>query len=155
MALVRGTGSNTLTCEDVFVPRYRVMSHIAAAEGDYPTEFKYETVYHAAWTSTLTLALVGPLLGIGRSALAHVRSAAKQKGIVATGFQRQADSVGFQIQLAEAALRIAARRGQRRQPGRLGPTLRPSARVVEFERGDNFPAIPVRPSRRAVLNRSH
>lgn len=103
---MRGTGSNTLTCENVFVPSHRVMSQVAAAEGKYPTEFKYETAYHAAWTSTLTLALVGPLLGIGRAALAHVRSTAKQKGIVATGFQRQADSVGFQIQLAEAALRI-------------------------------------------------
>jgi 3-hydroxy-9,10-secoandrosta-1,3,5(10)-triene-9,17-dione monooxygenase len=106
VAGMRGTGSNTVTCEDVFVPGYRTMSHTAALGGEYPSEFKDETVYHAAWAATLTLALVGPVVGIGRAALEHVRTAAEQKGIVATKFERQADSPGFQIKLAEAALRL-------------------------------------------------
>lgn len=106
MAGMRGTGSNTLECGGVFVPDHRVMSHIAAGEGEYPTEFKDEMAYHAAWVPTLTLVLAGPLLGVGQAALEYVRAAAGQKGIVATAFQRQADSPGFQIQLAEAALRI-------------------------------------------------
>jgi 3-hydroxy-9,10-secoandrosta-1,3,5(10)-triene-9,17-dione monooxygenase len=106
MAGMRGTGSNTLTCEGVFVPDHRVMSHIAAGRGEYPTEFKDEVTYHAAWVPVLTLVLAGPLLGIGQAALDYVRSAAGQKSIVATTFRRQADSPGFQIQLAEAAMRL-------------------------------------------------
>ena len=107
---LRGTGSNTLTCEGVFVPGYRVMSQRAAAEGRYPTEFKDEAARHLAWYATLTLVLVGPLLGIAQAALGHVTSAAAHKAIAATQFRLQADSVGFQIQLAEAAMRIDSAR---------------------------------------------
>jgi alkylation response protein AidB-like acyl-CoA dehydrogenase len=103
---MRATGSNTLTAEDVFVPRHRVLPGAAIATSDYPTEFKDETAYRAAFFPLATLALVGPLLGIGRAALEHVRTAAATKGIVATRFARQADSAGFQLQLAEAALRV-------------------------------------------------
>jgi alkylation response protein AidB-like acyl-CoA dehydrogenase len=106
MAGMRGTGSNTLTCEGVFVPDHRMMSLEDAATGRSPTEFKDEAAYRAAFLPTLTVVLAGPLLGIGRAAVRHVRTAASEKGIVATTFARQADSAGFQIQLAEAALRI-------------------------------------------------
>lgn len=107
---MRGTGSNTLSCENVFVPDYRVMSHFTAMEGQYSTEFKYEIPYHLAWFPVLTLVLTGPLLGLGQAALEHVRSSASRKGITATEFGRQADSAGFQIQLAAAALRIDSAR---------------------------------------------
>ena len=106
MAGMRGTCSNTLTCDGVFVPDYRVMSLIEASMGRYPTEFKDEVTYRAALLPTLTAVLSGPLLGIGRAAVQHVRTAAAGKTIAATTFQQQADSAGFQIQLAEAALRV-------------------------------------------------
>ena len=106
MAGMRGTGSNTLTCENVFVPGHRVMRYSDAVAGEYPTEFKSEVPYHAAFLPTLTLVLAGPLLGLGRAALDHVRLTASEKGIVATTFQRQADYPGFQVQLAEASLGI-------------------------------------------------
>jgi hypothetical protein len=64
------------------VPGHRVLSHAAAAAGEYPTEFKDEIAYHAAWLPTLTLTLAGPLLGIGRSALNHVGAAAHVTGAV-------------------------------------------------------------------------
>lgn len=103
---MRGTGSNTLTAEDVFVPRHRILPGSAISTSDYPTEFKDETPYRAALYPALTTALIGPLLGIGRAALDHVRIAAATKRIAATAFPRQADSVGFQLQLAEAAMRV-------------------------------------------------
>lgn len=103
---MRGTGSNTLTAESVFVPRHRVLPGARIETGEYLTEFKDEVPYRAAFGPVTTLVLVGPLLGIGRAALEHVRTAAATKGIVATTFARQADSTGFQLQVAEAALRI-------------------------------------------------
>ncbi len=106
MAGMRGTGSNTLTGEDVFVPDHRMMPLADATTGRYPTEFKDEAAYRAALLPTLTAVLAGPLLGIGRAAVELVRSAAQEKGIVATTFARQADSAGFQIKLAEAALQV-------------------------------------------------
>lgn len=106
MAGMRGTGSNTLTSEGVFVPDHRVMSLMEASMGRYPTEFKDEVAYRAALLPALTAVLAGPLLGIGRAAVQHVRTAAAEKSIAATTFARQADSAGFQIQVAEAALRV-------------------------------------------------
>jgi len=103
---MRGSGSNTLTVEDVFVPGHRVVLWRRLAEGDYPTEHKDEVAFRAGWSPTLTLGLIGPILGLGRAALDHVRDAAGTKRIVATVFDRQADSTGFQMQLADAALRI-------------------------------------------------
>jgi alkylation response protein AidB-like acyl-CoA dehydrogenase len=103
---MRASGSNTLVVQDVFVPEHRVLSISLVAEGRYATEYHGEAVYRAAFMPTATLVLVGPLLGLGRAALAYVAEAAGRKGIVATTFARQADSAGFQVQLAEAGLKI-------------------------------------------------
>jgi alkylation response protein AidB-like acyl-CoA dehydrogenase len=106
MAGMRATGSNTVTAEDVFVPAHRVLSRASMAAGDYPTEYKDEVPYRSGWSPMLTMALISPVLGMGRAALDHVRDAAGTKGIVGTVFTRQADSEGFQMQFADAALRI-------------------------------------------------
>ncbi|WP_344722420.1 acyl-CoA dehydrogenase family protein [Pseudonocardia yunnanensis] len=103
---MRASGSNTLSAEDVFVPQHRVVSRARLAAGNYPTERKDEIVYRASWAPTLTVSLIGSLLGLGRAALDHVRDAAGTKEMAATVFNRQADSAGFQMQLADAALRI-------------------------------------------------
>ena len=50
--------------------------------------------------------LVGPQLGLGRAALDLVREKAAKKPISYTFFTAQADSVAFQLQLAEAAMLI-------------------------------------------------
>jgi 3-hydroxy-9,10-secoandrosta-1,3,5(10)-triene-9,17-dione monooxygenase len=103
---MRGTGSNTLTCEDVCVPEHRMLSFSDAMAGRYATEYKDEVTYRAAMLPMATLVLAGPVLGIGRAALQHVRTAAAEKGIVATFFARQAQSAGFQIQWPRPRCRI-------------------------------------------------
>jgi alkylation response protein AidB-like acyl-CoA dehydrogenase len=103
---MRATGSNTLVAQDVFVPDHRVLSVSLAVESRYASEYGGESVYRAAFLPTATLVLVGPLLGLGRAALEYVREAAGRKGIVATTFAHQADSGGFQMQLAEAGMTI-------------------------------------------------
>jgi hypothetical protein len=93
---MRGTGSDTLTVEDVFVPQHRVVSRARLAAGDHPTEHKDEVAFRSGWSATLTLGLIGPVLGLGRAALDHVRDAAGTKRMAATVFDRQADSAAFQ-----------------------------------------------------------
>jgi alkylation response protein AidB-like acyl-CoA dehydrogenase len=103
---MRGSGSNTLAVEDVFVPEHRIVQRARLDVGDYPTEHKDEITYRSAWYTTHTLALVGPLLGLGRAALDYVRDAACTKRIAGTVFKRQGDSATIQMQLAGAALLI-------------------------------------------------
>jgi alkylation response protein AidB-like acyl-CoA dehydrogenase len=106
VAGMRGTASNCLVGEDLFVPEHRVLSVPAAIEGHYPTEHTKETLYRSAFVPLLTLVLVGPQLGMGRAALQLVTDKAARKPISYTFFETQAESTAFQLQIAEAATNI-------------------------------------------------
>jgi alkylation response protein AidB-like acyl-CoA dehydrogenase len=106
VAGMRGTGSNCLVADDVFLPEHRVMSVPAAVEGDYPTEHDDEAFYRSAFGPILALTLAGPQLGLGRAALEFVRSKAGSKPVALTFFATQAESVSFQNRIAAAAMKI-------------------------------------------------
>ncbi len=107
---MKGTASNTLVGQDVFVPEHRVLSVPAAAEGVSPRSHPDETLYSATFGPMLVLCLLGPLLGLGKAALDTVVRAAETKPLSFTVHGRQADSVGVQTQLAEAALMLETAR---------------------------------------------
>lgn len=106
VAGMKSTGSNCLIAKDVFVPDHRVISVPSAIEGTYATEHSDESLYQSAFVPILALVLAGPQLGLGRAALDIVRDKAAKKPISYTFYTAQADSVGFQLQLAEAAMLI-------------------------------------------------
>jgi alkylation response protein AidB-like acyl-CoA dehydrogenase len=107
VAGMRSSGSNCLVAEDVFVPEHRVISVPPAILGQHPADKPdEEDLYRSALVPTLTLVLAGPQLGMGRKALRIVRDKAARKGISYTNYATQAESVAFQLQLAEAAMRI-------------------------------------------------
>lgn len=103
---MRASGSNCIVAEDVFVPNHRLLDVNAAVHGTYATEFKNEAAYRAAFVPVAALVLIGAQLGIGRAALRFVIEKAPQRAIAYTSFQKQTDSVVFQMQIAEAALKI-------------------------------------------------
>ncbi|KUN58935.1 oxidoreductase [Streptomyces canus] len=106
VAGMKGTASNCLIAEDIFVPEHRVMSVPAAIEGRYPTEHTDEVLSRSAFVPILALVLAGPQLGLGRAALEYVTEKAARKPISYTFYETQAESVAVQLQIAEAALRI-------------------------------------------------
>lgn len=107
VAGMRSSGSNCVTAEDVFIPDYRILSVPKAMEGEYPTEFHdTEVFYRSAFVPTLALILIGAQLGLGRAALSYVTERAANKPISYTFMKSQAESVGFQLQIAEAAQAI-------------------------------------------------
>ncbi|MEU6709345.1 acyl-CoA dehydrogenase family protein [Streptomyces wuyuanensis] len=103
---MRATASSTLIGHDVFVPEHRVLSVPAASEGLYPRSNPDETLYRATFGPMLLLCLAGPLLGLGRAALDAVVEAAASKPLSFTVHVRQADSVGIQMLVADAALKL-------------------------------------------------
>jgi alkylation response protein AidB-like acyl-CoA dehydrogenase len=108
---MKGTASNTLIGRDVMVPDHRVLSVPAAAQGTYPRSNREEEfLYTLPFGSMLLLCLTGPLLGLGKAALDMVTASAGDKPLSFTVHGRQADSVGVQIQLAEAALSLRTAR---------------------------------------------
>ncbi|HEY0938292.1 MAG TPA: acyl-CoA dehydrogenase family protein [Trebonia sp.] len=106
VAGMRSSGSNCLIADDVFVPGYRIMSVPPAIGGQYATTRTEERLYRSAFVPLLALVLAGPQLGLGRKALEIVTAAAARKPISYTFYTAQADSVAFQLQLAEASMRI-------------------------------------------------
>ena len=103
---MKGTGSNALVANEVFVPDHRILSVTRTLEGDYPTEHKEEALYRAAFVPVAVLVLLGPQLGLGRAALQYVIEKAPQRAIAYTSFQKQTDSVAFQLQVSDAAVKI-------------------------------------------------
>ena len=103
---MKGTGSNCIIGKDIFVPRHRLLPMSRAVVGEYPTELKDEAEYRAALIPVAALILIGAQLGIGRAALKYVIDKAPQRAISYTFFQKQTESTSFQLQIAEAALKI-------------------------------------------------
>ena len=103
---MRSAGSNCLIADDVFVPGHRILSLPLAIHGIYGTELTDAPLYRSALVPVQALALVGPQLGLGRKALQLVKEQACAKPISYTYYTAQSDSVGFQLQLAEAAMLI-------------------------------------------------
>lgn len=103
---MKGTGSNCLVAEDLFIPAHRLMSLRQAIAGTIPNTHPDETLYRSACVPMMVLALLGPQLGLARAALQHTIAVAGRRNIPYTIYQREADSPAFQMQIAEAALQI-------------------------------------------------
>lgn len=103
---MKGTGSNTLVAEEVFVPEHRVMSVPKLIAGEPPTPHKSEALYHAAFVPLLSLPLVAPQLGLAAAALAFVIERAPHRGIAYTVYEAQTTAPTVQIAVAEAAMLI-------------------------------------------------
>jgi alkylation response protein AidB-like acyl-CoA dehydrogenase len=106
VAGMKSSGSICLRAKNVFIPEHRTLSITQATEGNYPTEMKDEAFYRSPFVALLAIILVGPILGLGRAALELVRQKATSRTIAYTFFEKQAASVAFQLQLADAALMI-------------------------------------------------
>jgi 3-hydroxy-9,10-secoandrosta-1,3,5(10)-triene-9,17-dione monooxygenase len=106
---MRGTGSNTWVGEDVFVPDHRLLSMSAVTDGTWPVATA-EPIYRVPFAPLATVLLLGPLLGAGQAALDLVIEKAPRKGMHHTFFASQSESVGVQIQLGEAAMKLRTAR---------------------------------------------
>ncbi|MDX6741677.1 acyl-CoA dehydrogenase family protein [Actinocorallia sp. A-T 12471] len=104
VAGMRGTGSNTLVADGVFVPEHRIMSVTRAVGGDYATEHTDEALYRSALVPVLALVLIGPQIGLAKQALELVEaSLAKGRGISYTFYEKSTLAPTTQLQIARAA----------------------------------------------------
>jgi alkylation response protein AidB-like acyl-CoA dehydrogenase len=107
VAGMRGTGSNCVVADNVFVPEHRVANTLDFVEGHFINEHAdEEPFYRSAWQPVLALVLVGPQLGMAREAFRLVASQAGKRAISMTFYEKERDSVGFQLQIARAKMMI-------------------------------------------------
>ncbi|MER6165517.1 acyl-CoA dehydrogenase family protein [Streptomyces violaceorubidus] len=103
MVGMRGTGSDTLVADDVFVPAHRLKDFADVLDGDRHAE---EPLHRVA-PGSMTMASMGPLLGIGRAVLAlTMESVEGGKPMAMSLYPRLADAPSVQAQLADAATLI-------------------------------------------------
>lgn len=103
---MKGTGSNCLVADEVFIPEHRLISLNKAVLGSYLTPHADEVLYRSAFIPVVVLSLVGPQLGLARAALGHTIAMAGERNIPYTTYEHQVDSPAFQLQIAEAAMKI-------------------------------------------------
>ncbi len=106
---MRGTGSNTMVADNLFVPEHRIVSLATLADGAWPVAHD-APMYRLTFGPMAQLLLVGPLLGIGEAALKYTIAKAPTKAMHHTVFTSQSDSVGVQVQIAKAALKLQTAR---------------------------------------------
>jgi len=107
VAGMKGTGSNTVVAERVFVPEHRYMSlPPLISQGIAPRSQSNEALYNAAFIPVAALILVGPLLGLGRAALKLALEKAPKRAVSYTFLKTQRESTAFQLKMAEAAMTL-------------------------------------------------
>ncbi len=106
VAGMRGTGSNTLHADGVFVPSHRILDVPAALQHVYPTEHKDEALYRAAFIPVAVVVLAGPQVGMARGVLNTVIEKAPKRNIAYTIFEQQSASTTFHNAVSDAAMHV-------------------------------------------------
>jgi alkylation response protein AidB-like acyl-CoA dehydrogenase len=103
VAGMKGTGSNTVVADGVFVPAHRFVSVFKLLGGENDNPHKDEVLYRAPFMPGGTIILAGPHLGLARAALDLVIEKASKRGIAYTCYDVQADAPTTQLSVAKAA----------------------------------------------------
>ena len=100
---MRGTGSNTIHADEVFVPDHHLHWVPGLLNHEYDTPFKGETLYQSAFIPVAALILAGPQLGLAQAALDYVIEKGHKRGIAYSEYELQRDAPTFQLGIAKAA----------------------------------------------------
>ncbi|MFD3507230.1 3-hydroxy-9,10-secoandrosta-1,3,5(10)-triene-9,17-dione monooxygenase oxygenase subunit [Nocardia sp. NPDC058666] len=106
---LRGTGSNTVVVEDVFVPAHRFLSFRAMSEGRSPGLAQNpDTVYKMPWGTIHPTTISAPIVGMGYGAYeAHVEHQGKRVRAAYAG-ENAKDDPFAKVRVAEASSDIDA-----------------------------------------------
>lgn len=105
---LRGTGSNTVQADDLFVPEHRSVSFATLRDAHSPgSELNTNPIYRTPFIAVHTYALLGPALGVARAAYEHFIEWTKQRILTYTPLAI-AQHVPVQIRVAEIGAQIDA-----------------------------------------------
>lgn len=103
VAGMRGTASNTLVADEVFVPTHRYVSVGPAIAGTHELAHPDEALYRSAFVPVAALVLAGPQLGMAQAALDLVIEKAPKRSISYTFYGTQVGAPTVQLAIAKAA----------------------------------------------------
>jgi 3-hydroxy-9,10-secoandrosta-1,3,5(10)-triene-9,17-dione monooxygenase len=105
---MRGTGSNTVIAENIFVPAHRVLPVETLAKGQSPRTSKDEFIYRESFMPTAIIAVAPPILGMAQAALDLTleRINAASKSIAYSFYDDLRKAPSMQLALAQASTLI-------------------------------------------------
>ena len=105
---MRGTGSNTAVCDDVFVPAEHTLALDDLREGNTPGAAMHASpIYRAPWVSYAPLTFTAPMLGAARGAHEQFRDWIRTRK-AGRGGKPLAELTSVQVRLARAAADLDA-----------------------------------------------
>ncbi|WP_199809424.1 acyl-CoA dehydrogenase family protein [Streptomyces sp. NRRL F-5065] len=107
---MRGTGSNTVVADRVFVPRHRLLPYLPVLHGETDGLVDPGHAYRNSLTGIFSIGLIGSLVGGADEAFRHVRERAPHRPVAGSSYDSQAASPAFQADLAQAAAKIETAR---------------------------------------------
>jgi 3-hydroxy-9,10-secoandrosta-1,3,5(10)-triene-9,17-dione monooxygenase len=106
---LRGSGSNTVTARNVFVPNERIALLSRMLREDYASShLRNEPLYRMPLLPVLSTNLVFPILGMAKAAFELFVEGAPYRGISYTQYDRQDDAPVTHLQVGDAATKIDA-----------------------------------------------
>lgn len=104
---LRGSGSNTLSVEDLFVPDHMVQPIAVAAMGGSESEsLADDSYFRMPHIPFFTAGATGAPLGMATAALELFASRIHKRGITYTTYAKQSDAVVTHLQMDEAIMKI-------------------------------------------------
>jgi alkylation response protein AidB-like acyl-CoA dehydrogenase len=105
---MRGTGSNTIVADNVFVPEYRGHGFGDLVEGNYRAEHHDDPLYRSAFLPVGTVILAAPHIGMARAALDLTMASIPKRRVKYTTYERSADAPFVQQSVADAMSSVDA-----------------------------------------------
>ncbi|PYF05787.1 acyl-CoA dehydrogenase family protein [Ureibacillus chungkukjangi] len=104
---LKGSGSNSVRLENVFVPEHRVSLDRLANQGHYMIEELREVpLYQTPFVPSLTLSIVAPALGITKGAMDLHMERVGKAGIGNTFYSKMNEAPVTHLQVAQSQLKI-------------------------------------------------
>ena len=103
---MRGTGSNTVVADRLFVPEHRLLPYgpVLAGETDGLVDPSHR--YRNSLTGLFSIGLIGSLVGGAQAAFDLVRDKAPSRRVAGSTYANQAESPTAQLDLAEASVKV-------------------------------------------------
>lgn len=123
---MRGTGSNTVVADRVFIPRHRVTPYSPIVRGQHAGPGGTANLYRSSLSGLLSAGLLGPHIGAVEAAFQYVREHAPGRRVASSTFASQVQSPAFQMDLAEVSMLVD---GARLHAQRIARTVDEHARA--------------------------
>lgn len=105
---LKGTGSNTVVAEQVFVPREHTIAMVEALGQVATRQFPDEAIFGVPPQLLFNTLAAGPMLGVAKAALNRVIASISNRSIYTTIYTDASEAPTIHIQLGEAASLVDA-----------------------------------------------